>query len=145
MINVFYYNRHTIGQLMVALMFVSGAVFMFTFDGFVSESGAAGCCSRGEAKTASFTADSSGDFGRDILVGAPATGSCGDDSYIDTVNNGQCKCQGANCGPCNHNLQCNGNSKPGCPDNNSCQNGSNSCGCDTKICVKKSKCPGDCS
>ena len=76
MIHTFYRNRHTIGQFMIALMFVSGSVFMFTFDGFVSESGTSGCCGGGEAKVASFAADSSADYGSTVPMDVEPTGGC---------------------------------------------------------------------
>ena len=68
MINVFYRNRNTIGQFMVALMFLGTFGFLFTFDGFVSESQASGCCSSGEVQVASFASDSSGDFSGEIPI-----------------------------------------------------------------------------
>ena len=76
MIHVFYKNRHKVGQFMIALVFVSGAVFAFTFDRFVSESGATGCCSGGGATVTSFAADSSGDFGGDIPTDTEVTDHC---------------------------------------------------------------------
>ena len=48
MMHVFYKNLHTLYQFMVALVFVSGAVFMFTYDGFVSETEATSCCCSSE-------------------------------------------------------------------------------------------------
>ena len=142
MFNVFHKNRRTIGQLMVVLIFVSGGFFMFTFDGFVSESQATSCCGS-ETAVPTFAADSSGDFGSDMLVDTLATSDCGGDSDISTVNNAQCTCLGTNCGSCNGADKCSGNNKPGCPDNSSC-NGSDSCSCDGRICGRKSKCSGSC-
>ena len=76
MIHVFYKNRHTIWQFMIALMFVSGAIFMFTFDGAVSESQATGCCGGGEAEVTFFATDSSGGFGGSIPTDTTVTDDC---------------------------------------------------------------------
>ena len=109
MIHVFYRNRNTIGQFMVALMFVSGSIFMFTFDGFVSESGTSGCCG-GEVEVASFAADSSGDYGSEILMDAEGTDGCGGENKIipSSSNSTDCSCA-TNCGSCcNSRDDCNG-------------------------------------
>ena len=141
MIHVFYKNRNTIGQLMVALIFLGTFGFLFTFDGFGSKSEATSCCCSSEAAATSFAADSSGDFGSDILIDAPAISGCDGDSDIGILDNAQCTCLGTNCGACNRNLECSGNNKPGCPDSNNCKN-TESCSCDGRICGKKSKCSG---
>ena len=70
MIHVFYRNRNTIGQFIVALMFLGTFGFLFTYDGFVSKSQASGCCGGDGAKMASFAADSSGDYDSDIPMDA---------------------------------------------------------------------------
>lgn len=44
---VFHKNRNTIGQLMIALMFVGTLGFLLSYDGSISESEAASCCSTG--------------------------------------------------------------------------------------------------
>lgn len=62
---------------MIALMFVSGSVFAFTYDGFVFKSEAASCCSSGgEAAVTSFAVDSSGDFGDDSPMDTEVTDDC---------------------------------------------------------------------
>ena len=124
MIHVFYRNRNTIGQLMVALMFLSGAVFMFTFDGFVSESGATGCCSGGETAVPSFAADSSGDYGSDILMDASATDGCcgGEDKVIpSSSNNGSTKCT------CATNCSCKPSEDDCCKGSRGCTEGASCC------------------
>ena len=144
MIHVFYRNRNTIGQFMVALMFLGTFGFLFTYDGFVSKSEATSCCCSGEAVVTFFAADSSGDFGSDTPVDTLATSDCSADSDIDIFanGNGPCNCTGTNCGnACNRNLECSGNNKPGCKDGNSCSN-TDSCSCDGRICGKKSQCSG---
>ena len=85
MINVFYKNRNTIGQFMVALIFLGTFGFLFTFDGFVSKSQASGCCGGGEAAATSFAADSSGDYSNEIPMGdAPATDSSSSNSWANS-------------------------------------------------------------
>ena len=76
MIHVFYKNRNTIGQFMVALMFLGTFGFLFTYDGFVAESTATSCCGGGEVVVSSFTVDSSGDYGSDIPMDVELTGGC---------------------------------------------------------------------
>ena len=110
MINVFYRNRNTIGQFMVALMFLGTFGFLFTFDGFVSDSQASGCCSGGEAAVTSFAADSSGDYGSDIPMDAATGGCCGgqDKPIASSSNNnsdevcacGYQGCPGSGCSSC---------------------------------------------
>ena len=98
MINVFYKNRNTIGQFMVALMFLGTFGFLFTYDGFVSKSQASSCCGGGEAAAASFAADSSGDYGSDIPMDAEPTGGCGSgtdngpNSSNESSGSGDCNC-----------------------------------------------------
>ena len=141
MINVFYKNRNTIGQFMVALIFLGTFGFLFTYDGFVPKSQASGCCGSGEV-VSSFAADSSSDYGSDIPMEPSAISGCGGNSDIGIFANGRCTCLGTNCGnACNRDMECSGNNKPGCPDNSSCNN-TESCSCDGRICGKQSKCSG---
>ena len=88
MIHVFYRNRNTIGQFIVALIFLGTFGFLFTYDGFVSKSQASGCCG-GEAAVTSFAADSSGDYGSVILMDAESTDGCcgGQDKVIPSSSN----------------------------------------------------------
>lgn len=137
MVNVFYKNRNTIGQFMVALIFLGTFGFLFTFDGFVPKLQASGCCSGGEAAVTSFAADSSGDYGSAIPMDAePTDGCCGAD----------CTCLGTDCGSCNDDNHCSKLPKidqNACPKNNSCE-GTDNCGCDGSICVNSSQCNGAC-
>ena len=120
MIKVFYKNRNTIGQFMVALIFLGTFGFLFTFDGFVSKSQASGCCGGGEAAVTSFAADSSSDYGSDIPMDALVTSGCGGEASVLTNT---CSCS----------------------DNSSC---SNLCDADDENCcggsVKASQCATDC-
>ena len=126
MIHVFYKNRHTIGQLMVALMFLGTFGFLFTFDGFVSESGASSCCGGGEAAVISFAVDSSGDFGSDIPTDASDTDGCygGQAKLIPSSSNNDgdpdCDClfepgshQDRKCGSC-ADKSCDGSPQTSC-------------------------------
>ena len=103
MINVFYRNRNTIGQFMVALIFLGTFGFLFASDGFVSKSQALGCCGGGEAAVTSFAADSSGDYGSDILMDVEPTSGCcgGEDKVILSSSNSnsmpQCPTGGNGC------------------------------------------------
>ncbi len=96
MINVFYRNRNTIGQFMVALIFLGTFAFLFTYNGFAAKSEAKGCCGGGTPAVTTFAADSSGDFGSDILMDAePAGGCCGGEGKVilsSSGNNGGDKC-----------------------------------------------------
>ena len=111
MINVFYRNRNTIGQFMVALIFLGTFGFLFTYDGFVSKSQASGCCGGGEVKAASFASDSSGDFGSEIPMDVELTDGCG--SETDTLSDSgyNCTCLSAyntDCGSiCSESSNCN--------------------------------------
>lgn len=136
MINVFYRNRNTIGQFMVALMFLGTFGFLFTSDGFVSESQASGCCGGGEAVVTAFAADSSGDFGSDIPMDAPSTGGCcsGEGKVIPSSSNNDgggngddCTCISGGCGDCGKSM-CMGAETVSC--DNRCDNKS-SCGTDS--------------
>ena len=130
MINVFYRNRNTIGQFMVALIFLGTFGFLFTFDGFVSESKASGCCGGGEAAVTSFAADSSGDFDSDVSMDAPAANGC------------ECV-QGSICSSCANAGDCGPETKDGCGGSCSCSD----C-CDEFVCNDDSTdCngPEDCS
>ena len=136
MINVFYKNRNTIGQFMVALIFLGTFGFLFTYDGFVSESQASGCCGGGEAAVTSFAADSSGDYGGGIPMDAPITGGCcsGEDKVIPSSNNNDdddpCDClfepgpsENRECGSCAYNNECGGPATgcdTGCPCSHPC-------------------------
>ena len=130
MINVFYKNRNTIGQFMVALIFLGTFGFLFTFDGFVSESQASGCCGSGEAAVTSFAADSSGDFGSEIPMDAPATDGCcgGEDNTILTSDSSDCNCLNdgtTSCGKCGDST-CSGSQTQSCA--NTCTSESRQCG-----------------
>ena len=120
---------------MIILMFLSGAVFMFSFNGFGSKSQASSCCG-GEAAVTSFAADSSGDYGSDVPVETSAIdGYCGgqDELILSSSSNGDSDCaclyepgssQDRKCGSC-ATTSCNGSpqtscSKPGCDCNSSC-------------------------
>ena len=98
MIHVFYKNRNTIGQFMVALMFLGTFGFLFTYDGFAAKSEAKNCCGGGEPAVTSFAADSSGDFGSAILMDAEATDGCcggtnnGLNSSSESSGSGGCNC-----------------------------------------------------
>ena len=130
MINVFYRNRNTIGQFMVALIFLGTFGFLFTFDGFVSDSQAANCCCSGKATVTSFAADSSGDFESDVSVDAPAANGC------------ECV-QGSICSSCAQPNDCGPETKDGCSSGCSCTG----C-CDDFVCNEDStdcNIPEDCS
>ena len=125
MINVFYKNRNTIGQFMVALIFLGIFGFLFTSDGFVSKSQASGCCGGGETAVTSFAADSSGDYGSAIPMDAPSTGGCcgGEDNDIDCkcLNDGQ-----TSCNACEKNSKCTSSQTQSCA--NTCTSESRRCG-----------------
>lgn len=152
MIHVFYRNRNTIGQLMIALMFVSGSVFMFTFDGFGSKSEATSCCCSGEAAVTSFAADSSGDYGSDIPMDAELTDGCGggNDIGIFASTSGpassSCNCLGADkdCGLCDSS-RCNGGAY--CPTDTSCSQDEGTCAnyCDDEPWCSKGSRSSSCS
>ena len=147
MIHVFYKNRNTIGQFMVALMLLGTFGFLFTYDGFVSESQAANCCCSGEATVTSFAADSSGDYGSDIPMDAePTDGCCGDDSEATIFSGINCTCLGTDCGSCNEDNDCSNLDKSdqnACPEKNNCK-GTDNYSCDGSICVNSSQCNGAC-
>ena len=158
MINVFYRNRNTIGQFMVALMFLGTFGFLFTSDGFVSKSQASGCCGGGEVKVVPFAVDSSGDYSGDIPMDAEATGGCGGgkNMSIFASTSSDCNCLGADkdCGLCDDadgtSSCCNGGHY--CPDNTSCEQDEGTCAnyCDDDWCSNGSRsstcsakgCPG---
>ena len=129
MIHVFYRNRNTIGQFMVALIFLGTFGFLFTYDGFVAESTATSCCGGGEAAVTSFAADSSGDFGSDV----PMDAEIPDGRYdrkgnipFSSNNNGDddCACIGGGCGACSSTNKCSSAStvscKTGCSNSSGC-------------------------
>ena len=125
MIHVFYRNRNTIGQLMVALIFLGTFGFLFTYDGFVAESTATSCCGGGEVAVTSFAADSSGDYGSAISMDAPSQNHIIHKVIPSSSNNGDsdCACISGGCGDCGKNkcmksetVSCGGN---GC-DKDSC-------------------------
>ena len=135
MINVFYKNRNTIGQFMVALIFLGTFGFLFTYDRFVSKSQAGSCCSGGEAAVTSFAADSSSDFGSDIRMDAESAGGCygGQDKPIPaSSNNGgyTCGCVGSD-GTCSCTMSnnCDGQGSRACPSSNS------NCSVDLYVCA----------
>lgn len=132
MINVFYRNRNTIGQFMVALIFLGTFGFLFTFDGFVSESKASGCCGGGEAMVTSFAADSSSDYGSNIPMDAPITGGhCGGGkdhilssiNYNDISNEYPCSCIDLPFADCHEDT---------CSSDNACGGTSSGCHSDCK-------------
>ena len=145
MINVFYKNRNTIGQFMVALIFLGTFGFLFTFDGFVSKSQASGCCGGGKPAVTTFAADSSGDFGSDILMDAESTGGCcsSQDKPIPSSgnNNGgdpNCDClfnpgshQDRKCGSCTY-VDCGGSPQTSCSISE--------CGCSHSCCYSGQRC-----
>lgn len=142
MIHVFYKNRHTIYQLMIVLMFVSGAIFMFTFDGTVSESQATGCCSGGESQATSFAADSSSDYGSDIPMDTSSIGKCCGGQLVlsSSSNSGSCTClhvpgssEDRACGDCANDDDCGG----------SLANCGTGCNKPCKECTYGTKCSGD--
>lgn len=144
MINVFYRNRNTIGQFMVALIFLGTFGFLFTYDGFVSKSAATSCCGGGEAAVTSFTADSSGDYGSDILMDAATGGCCGGENKVipSSSNNGDgdpCDClfepgssEDRECGSCDYDDECGGPAT-------GCDTG---CSCSHPCCYDGQKCKG---
>ena len=138
MIHVFYKNRNTIGQFMVALIFLGTFGFLFTFDGFVLDSQASGCCGGGEAAVTSFAADSSGDYGSDIPMDAPSSGGCcgGEDNASDCkcLNDGETSCN--TCGD----STCSGSQTQSCA--NTCTSEGRQCG---SVCCKDGGeyCPSD--
>ena len=153
MINVFYKNRNTIGQFMVALMFLGTFGFLFTYDGFVSESTAAGCCGGGEAAVTSFAADSSGDYGSDIPMDAESSDGCRGE--MDTLsdssesNSSESNCfscidDGQDCTVCPNYKDCGISDQPGCPSDSGCNNSKDSCTCDSWICDMDTDCGGGC-
>ena len=133
MIHVFYKNRHTVGQFMVALILLGTFGFLFTCNGFVSESQALDCCSGGKAKTASFAADSSGDFGSDFPLNAETTRSCcsGEENAVFSSSSSGCNCLGPDgpCSPCGSGSACGGSGLRTCPSNNP------NCSVDTAVCA----------
>ena len=144
MIHVFYKNRHTLYRFMVALMFVSGAIFLFTFDGEVSESQATSCCGGGGATLTSFAADSSGDHGSEIPMDASGTDGCrgGQNELISSSssNSGDpdCTClyepgssQDRKCGSC-ADKSCNGSPQTSCSKSG--------CNCDRSCCYAGQRC-----
>lgn len=149
MINVFYRNRNTIGQFMVALIFLGTFGFLFTFDGFVSKSEATSCCCSGEAVVTSFTTDSSGDFGSEVPMDVEPTAGCGDSTNNPTeFNESKCTCNTVSCGnACSKADACGPNTQDGCPSPNSCYNKQQqSCEglCEGTICKRQSQCGGNC-
>ncbi len=137
MIHVFYKNRNTIGQFMVALIFLGTFGFLFTYDGFVAESTATSCCGGGEAAVTSFAADSSGDFGGDVPMDAETLDSRysrkGNIPFSsDSNGDSDCKCIGSSCGDCGSST-CSGASSVSCDSrcDESCPNQYKSC-CSTK-------------
>ena len=144
MINVFYRNRNTIGQFMVALIFLGTFGFLFTFDGFTAKSEAKSCCG-GEAAVTTFAADSSGDFGSDIPMDAEPIGGCCDkeDKVIPSSSNNNdedtgCTCLDGNyCDECDTS-DCGGTHErycaTGCPESQE-----DGCYCTLKDCDKTDK------
>lgn len=138
MINVFYRNRNTIGQFMVALIFLGTFGFLFMFDGFTAKSEAKSCCGGAPAVT-TFAADSSSDYGSDVPIDAESTGGCcsGEGKVIPSSSNNSgdgCTCLGGN--PCSY---CDSPPAGGC-GTNSCPGG---CGCESDCCTLDCKQAGD--
>ena len=151
MINVFYRNRNTIGQFMVALIFLGTFGFLFTLDGFVSESQASCCCGSGESVVTTFASDSSGDYGSEIPMDVELIDGCGSetDTLSDSGYNCTClKAYNTDCGStCSESSNCNSTTKRECEG--ACYNSdtSNPCkknSCDAYICDKDSRCGGGC-
>ena len=136
MINVFYRIRNTIGQFMVALIFLGTFGFLFTSDEFVSESEASGCCGGGEAVVTTFAVDSSGDFRSDIPMDAEVTDGCcgGEDNTILSSDSSGCNCLGPD-GPCScgSGRACGGSGALACPSSNP------NCSVDTGVCANYCK------
>lgn len=104
MVNVFYKNRNTIGQFMVALIFLGTFGFLFTFDGFVPKLQASGCCGGGEAAVTSFAADSSGDYGSAIPMDVEVSSTNHLSSSIgEDKGNPDCECIDSGCNSCETN------------------------------------------
>ena len=150
MIHVFYRNRNTIGQFMVALMFLGTFGFLFMYE-FVSGSQADSCCGGGEAAVSTFAADSSGDYGSEIPMDAEPTDGCGGGTNnLSASNSYSCSClssYGTNCGStCTESNNCSSKTKRKCKGKD-CYNSntSNPCKaniCDAYICDKASGCDG---
>ncbi len=149
MINVFYRNRNTIGQFMVALIFLGTFAFLFTYNGFAAKAEAKGCCGGGAPAVTTFAADSSGDFGSDIPMDAePAGGCCGEADTLSGSSESNCSTciEGSSgCSICSSDNACGGD-QDGCPSKNECYNGKRGCrgGCDGKICKSATPCDGQC-
>lgn len=124
MINVFYRNRNTIGQFMVALIFLGTFGFLFTYDGFVSKSEATSCCCSGEAVVTSFASDSSGDYGSEIPMDVEVSSKTNHTSPSSSGNgDSDCKCISGGCGECGTNRCSSASSvscKIGCKDSSGC-------------------------
>ena len=149
MINVFYRNRNTIGQFMVALIFLGTFGFLFTYDGFVSKSQASGCCCGGEVVVTSFAADSSGGYGSNIPMDTEPTDGCGDGTdNLSEFSESECRCNTVGCGSaCPDPNDCGPSTQDGCPPTNSCYNKQEkSCEgiCEGTICNRQSQCGGNC-
>lgn len=119
MIRIFNRNRNAIGQFMVALIFLGTFGFLFTSDGFVSESQAANCCCSGEVTLTSFAVDSSGDYGSDIPMDASVQSDIMNKVIPSSSNNDgggngdDCTCISGGCGACGAN-KCMGSETVGC-------------------------------
>ena len=141
MLKMFKTHRNTVGNLMIALMFVGGCIFMLTGSWNASETDAANSCCGG--KTTETTLETGCCGGNGIAMGAESTDGCRGDSFMNSGSNAQCTCLGTNCGSCTSNNACSGGNKPGCKDNNNCK-GTDRCGCDERICNNSSQCNGNC-
>ena len=148
MINVFYRNRNTIGQFTVALMFLGTFGFLFTFDGFVSDSQASGCCGGGKLMVTTFASDSSGDYGSDIPMDASSQSHIMNKVIPSSSNNNgdddcDCACIEGGCDSCGSS-QCSGSETVDCDSR--CDDKAN-CGpdADPPCCDEKGDeyCPND--
>ncbi len=153
MIRIFNRNRNTIGQFMVALIFLGTFGFLFMFDGFAVKSEAKSCCGGGAPAVTTFAADSSGDFGSDTPMDAEATDGCcgGEGKVIPSSSNSNgddpCDClfepgssEDRECGSCASNYECGGPATGcdmGCPCSHPCCYDGQQCGgslCEGKGC-----------
>jgi len=133
MSKMFRTHQNTIGNLVIALLFVGGCIFLLTGSWDTSETEAAkGCCG-----------------GVDTTSVAETTGGCCGGQ--DTTSSIVCNCVGKSC-PCSTPRACGGETQNQCPPNNSCTNTespSDPCVglCDGSVCNEDddSVCNGDCS
>ena len=145
MVNVFYKNRSTVGNLVIALLFIGGCVFVLTGSWNAPKTVAAsGCCGGTITETA---------LARGCCGGGTDTVSDSDSEKCQCVSSGT-NCSTDDCDPANNDTCNNANPKRGCPDQrsdgkSSCQNTSTdgAClgnSCDRNICTRADQCDGKC-